>query len=101
MSSQVEAWDIFESESLSVRRAQSPSAIREALTAGSLTEDDLARPAGSSTPWRRLGDILPEWSAPAAPARRRERVTKTMGKTPGNGEGVPLLFPHELFSGRR
>ena len=72
MSSQVEAWDIFESESLSVRRAQSPSAIREALTAGSLTEDDLARPAGSSTPWRRLGDILPEWSAPAAPARTPE-----------------------------
>lgn len=59
-------WDVFESESLSVRRGQSQAAIRAALATGELTEDDLARPAGSSTPWKRLGDCIAEWPAEAA-----------------------------------
>jgi biopolymer transport protein ExbD len=73
MSTGEPAWDVFESESLSVRRGQSQSAILTALAAGELTPDDLARPAGTSTPWRRLGDVLPEWPSqssaqpPAAP----------------------------------
>lgn len=54
-------WDIFESESLSVRRAQSPDQIHQALAAGELSEDDLTRPAGSSTPWKRLGDVIADW----------------------------------------
>lgn len=54
-------WDVFESESLSVRRDLSQQAVKAALDQGSLSEDDLARPAGTSTPWRRLGDVVPEW----------------------------------------
>ncbi len=66
-------WDIFESESLSVRRAQSEPSVKAALANGSLTLDDLARPAGTANPWRRLGDLVPEWpdtpvDAPAAKA---------------------------------
>lgn len=67
MSTPEQAWDVFESESLSVRRSQSPTAIRQALAEGTLTEDDLARPAGTSTPWRPLGDVIAEW--PATPAQ--------------------------------
>lgn len=68
MSTPEQAWDVFESESLSVRRSQSPAAIRQALDSGTLTEDDLARPAGTSTPWQRLGDVIAAWPATGAPA---------------------------------
>jgi len=54
-------WDVFESESLSVRRDQSQEAVKAALADGTLTLDDLARPAGTATPWKRLGDVVTEW----------------------------------------
>ena len=54
-------WDVFESESLSVRRDQSQEAVKAALEQGTLSEDDLARPAGTATPWKRLGDVVTEW----------------------------------------
>ena len=55
-------WDVFESESLSVRRDQSQEAVKASLADGTLTVDDLARPAGTATPWKRLGDVVPEWA---------------------------------------
>ena len=55
-------WDVFESESLSVRRDQSQESVKAALADGTLTVDDLARPAGTATPWKRLGDVVPEWA---------------------------------------
>ena len=54
-------WDVFESESLSVRRDQSQEAVKAALEQGTLSEDDLARPAGTATLWKRLGDVVTEW----------------------------------------
>lgn len=55
------SWDVFESESLTVRRGLSAQAIRQDLTLNKLSEDDLIRPAGSSEPWQRLGDTVANW----------------------------------------
>lgn len=71
-------WDIFLAEQLEVRRGLEPETVREELARGGITEDDLARPSGTSVPWTRVGD-LPELLAPApvpspdeAPARASE-----------------------------
>ena len=55
-------WDVFLSESLEVRRAQTFDQVQAGLAAAELGADDLARPAGSSNPWTRLGD-LPEFAS--------------------------------------
>lgn len=59
------SWDIFHAESLELERGLSTDAVRVAVAAGSLREDDLVRPAGTSAAWTRLGD-LPELARPAA-----------------------------------
>jgi biopolymer transport protein ExbD len=58
------SWDVFHAESLELERGLSTAAIRSALAGGSLCEDDLVRPAGTTAAWARLADI-PELSAPA------------------------------------
>ncbi len=60
------SWDIFHAESLELERDLSGEAIRAALAAGTLNDDDLVRPAGTSAPWARLGD-LPEWTTRPEP----------------------------------
>ncbi|MFM7128352.1 MAG: ExbD/TolR family protein [bacterium] len=61
-------WDVFESESLTVRRGLNAHAIRQSLAQNQLSEDDLIRPAGSSEPWQRLGDTVANWPGNAASA---------------------------------
>jgi biopolymer transport protein ExbD len=56
-------WDVFHADSLELERGLSTVAVRTALAGGSLCEDDLVRPAGTTAAWARLADI-PELSAP-------------------------------------
>ncbi|HEY2159162.1 MAG TPA: hypothetical protein VGH33_26280, partial [Isosphaeraceae bacterium] len=51
-------WDVFHSTRLEVERGLDDAAVRAALAQGDLTDDDLIRPAGSGSPWERLGDRL-------------------------------------------
>jgi biopolymer transport protein ExbD len=60
-------WDVFHSDRLEVERALSTAAVRAALARGDLREDDLARPAGTTTPWARLAD-LPALADPVSEA---------------------------------
>jgi biopolymer transport protein ExbD len=71
----VSTWDVFHSERLELERALRTDQVRAALERGDLHEDDLIRPAGSSVPWTRIGDMPalgtpesePEPPAPVAP----------------------------------
>jgi biopolymer transport protein ExbD len=53
----VATWDVFHSDRLEVERSLSTAAVRAALARGELHDDDLARPAGTNTPWARLTDL--------------------------------------------
>jgi biopolymer transport protein ExbD len=53
------AWDVFHSDRLEIERGLSTAEVRAALARGELHEDDLIRPAGTSTPWARLADNPP------------------------------------------
>ena len=59
------SWDVFHADSLELERGLSGDAIRAALSRGSLRDDDLVRPAGTTAAWARLGD-LPELATPEA-----------------------------------
>ena len=56
------AWDVFHAESLELQRGLSTAAVRTALAGGSIRDDDLVRPAGTTSTWTRLADI-PELTA--------------------------------------
>ena len=58
------SWDVFHADSLELERGLSAVAIRAALAGGTLRDDDLVRPAGTTAAWTRLGDLA-ELSAPA------------------------------------
>jgi biopolymer transport protein ExbD len=60
-------WDVFHSTRLEVERGLDDAAVRAALGRGELTEDDLIRPAGSGSPWERLGDRPDILTAPEPP----------------------------------
>ncbi len=60
-------WDVFHADRLEVERGLSAVAVRAALAAGALRDDDLARPAGSGAPWARLAD-LPDLLSEETPA---------------------------------
>lgn len=57
-------WDVFHSDRLEVERGLDDASVRAALARGDLTEDDLIRPAGSGSPWERLGDRLDTLTPP-------------------------------------
>ncbi len=59
------SWDVFHAETLELERGLSSASVRQGLVKGSIREDDLVRPAGTSTPWTRLGDVA-ELTAPGA-----------------------------------
>lgn len=60
-------WDVFHSDRLEVERGLDDASVRASLSRGDLTEDDLIRPAGSGSPWERLGDRLDTLAAPEPP----------------------------------
>ncbi len=59
-------WDVFHTETLELERDLSANAIRQALARTKLNDDDLVRPAGTTTRWVRIADV-PELVAPAEP----------------------------------
>ena len=59
-------WDVFHADRLELERGLDAEAICSALARGELRDDDLVRPAGSTTPWARIADI-PELMAPPSP----------------------------------
>src|SRR5262245_57255186 len=62
----VAKWDVFHSDRLELERELTSEAIRSALVSGTIQDDDLVRPAGTTAPWTRLGD-LPEMLTPSTP----------------------------------
>lgn len=53
------SWDVFHSDRREEERSLSTAALRAAVDRGALQpETDLVRPAGSSTPWMRLVELL-------------------------------------------
>lgn len=91
-------WDIFLAEQLEVRRGLGPEEVREELARGRITEDDLARPSGTSLPWTRVGD-LPELLAPApVPSPEKPEAAASAPETeapPTVAEGWGSVFPAE------
>jgi biopolymer transport protein ExbD len=85
-------WDVFHTERLEVERSLDTGQVRAALSRGDLHDDDLIRPAGSSEPWTRIGDMpallateldvptpprpaSPPPPAPLAPTRADQPIT--------------------------
>jgi biopolymer transport protein ExbD len=60
-------WDVFRSDRLEMERALSTEAVRLALERGTLHDDDLIRPAGTTIPWARLADFPALVEPPPAP----------------------------------
>ncbi len=60
-------WDVFHSDRLEVERGLSTAEVCAALESGHLVDDDLIRPAGTTTPWTRLVDMPPLVDAEPAP----------------------------------
>lgn len=71
-------WDVFIGDRLEVARGLDAQAIRAALARGEFRDDDLIRPAGSSDPWTRLGD-LPDLAEPVEPEPAVARVEPAPG----------------------
>ena len=59
------SWDVFHADSLELERGLSTDAVRAAVAGGTLRDDDLVRPSGTTVSWARLGD-LPELTGPDA-----------------------------------
>jgi biopolymer transport protein ExbD len=51
------SWDVFDADSLELQRGLSTLQVQAALAAGDLRDDDLARPAGTKTPWLPISQI--------------------------------------------
>ena len=69
------AWDVFHAETLELQRGLSTAGVRAALKDGSIRDDDLVRPAGTTSTWTRLAEI-PELSPVL---RNRSRPSPTPG----------------------
>ncbi len=73
-------WDVFHAETLELERGLSTAAVRQALARSSVSEDDLVRPAGTNTPWARIGDIAELAAAEVAPAEPPPTAPRPSGK---------------------
>ncbi len=58
-------WDVFHSDRLELAKGLSTEEARAGLAAGSIRDDDLVRPSGTSAPWVRVVEV-PELAAPPA-----------------------------------
>ncbi len=82
-------WDIFHADSLELERGLSTAAVRLALASGSMCEDDLVRPAGTTAAWARLADI-PELSNPGnGPDTSSPLPSSTAAPAPPGAEPAP------------
>ena len=85
-------WDVFHSTRLEVERGLDDAAVRAALAQGDLTKDDLIRPAGSGSPWARLGDRLDELASeppPVEPPQESATVVAPPPPKPAEPPGRP------------
>lgn len=76
-------WDVFHSDRLELAKGLSAEEVRAGLAAGSIRDDDLVRPAGTSAPWARVAEV-PELTAPPSPP-----PTPPAGAAPDPYEVVP------------
>jgi biopolymer transport protein ExbD len=83
-------WDVFHSTRLEVERGLDDAAVRAAVAKGDLTEDDLIRPAGSGSPWERLGDRADILTAPPEPPPPAEPPSET-----ATADVVPPARPYD------
>lgn len=54
-------WDIYQTETLVVRKSLTDEQIRESLSTGKISPQDLIRPSGTNEAWRRIADFPTEW----------------------------------------
>jgi biopolymer transport protein ExbD len=89
-------WDVFHSDRLELRRSLATAEVRAALASGELRDDDLIRPAGTTTPWARIGDMPallgPEPESEPAP----EPVPGPPAPAPPPGDDRPPVFLDDL-----
>ena len=78
----VGSWDVFHADRLELERGLDLEAIRSALAHGELRDDDLVRPAGSTTPWARLADFPELMAPPSVPGK----LAQTVSPAPGGRE---------------
>lgn len=51
------SWDVYQSETLVIRKALNSARIREDLASGVLNGQDLIRPAGTDQTWKRIAEL--------------------------------------------
>lgn len=77
-------WDIYETETLAIRKSLTAEQIREAISSGKITDQDLIRPSGTSEAWQRISDFP------------RESLSTTVGKS-GASESHGLSVDQDLL----
>jgi len=96
------SWDIYETETLAVRRSLSSGQVREELRRGTISDQDLIRPSGSERPWRRIAELPAEELAdvaeppkPAFPAGDQDLLDPDaeIDMDPDSGENAPAEAP--------
>lgn len=96
------SWDIYETETLAVRRSLSSGQVREELRRGTISDQDLIRPSGSERPWRRIAEFPAEELAdfaeppkPAFPAGDQDLLDPDaeIDMDPDSGENAPAEAP--------
>jgi len=85
-------WDVFHGDQLEVERALTLEAVRQALARGSLRDDDLIRPAGTTAAWVRLADF-PGLLTPEPQPEPESPPDRGLGFPPGVGEASPVPPP--------
>ena len=96
------SWDIYETETLAVRRSLSSAQVRQELRRGTISDQDLIRPAGSERPWQRIAEFPVEQLAdiaeppkPAFPVGDQDLLDPDaeIDLDPDSGENAPTEAP--------
>jgi biopolymer transport protein ExbD len=87
-------WDVFHSDRMGISRGLSTEQVRAAVARGEVREDDLVRPAGSETAWKRIATI-PALLGPEPPptAASNERLAGTLPASAGESEDESWAGP--------
>ncbi len=95
-------WDVFHADSLELERGLSTESIRAAVAEGSLRDDDLVRPAGTTVAWARIGDFPELTAPPAVPEIETDSVAESAPESGLRMEGPPAVTepPGRIRAGR-
>lgn len=88
------SWDVFDADSLELQRGLSTLQVQAALVAGDLRDDDLARPAGTKSPWLPISQIE-ELRVPGRAATPAEPEQTPPLPAPPSEAPVPEVSPPE------